>query len=75
MAQHIGIWQNWYKQQSNPPLIQWSDTLVNHNGQPMWTSEASSNGRVIAQSLSPTKATAQNECARQLLIYFRVPHS
>ncbi|KAB5590707.1 hypothetical protein CTheo_5855 [Ceratobasidium theobromae] len=75
MAQHFGIWQNWYRQQSMPPPVQWSDSPVTHNGQNMWMSEASVNGRTIGQGMSPSKATAQNECARQLLIYFKVPCS
>ncbi|KAG8728124.1 hypothetical protein FRC12_021992, partial [Ceratobasidium sp. 428] len=62
-------------QQSIAPAIQWSDAPVVQNGQSMWLSEATMSNRTIAQSIAPSKSTAQNECARQLLIYFKVPHS
>ncbi|CAE6422494.1 unnamed protein product [Rhizoctonia solani] len=75
MAQHLTIWQNWYRQQSMPPPLQWSDAPVMHNGHSAWASEASLNGQVIARSVTSSKSTAQNECARQLLIHFRVPHN
>ncbi|CAE6454705.1 unnamed protein product [Rhizoctonia solani] len=75
MSQHFHIWQNWYRQQSMPPPLHWSDAPMTHNGQSAWVTEATLNGRVVARSVASSKSTAQNECARQLLIFFRVPHN
>ncbi|QRV93389.1 hypothetical protein RhiJN_21407 [Ceratobasidium sp. AG-Ba] len=58
---HINIWQNWYRQQSLPPAIQWSDSPSVQNGQSVWLAEVTMNNRLIAKGMSPSKETAQNE--------------
>ncbi|KAH7338292.1 hypothetical protein B0J17DRAFT_717938 [Rhizoctonia solani] len=74
MNPHKILYDRWFQQQSCPPPIQWSGRSINHRGQSAWFVEVSVNGRMVAQSQHPHKEMAENDCAKQLLVHFRVPH-
>ncbi|KAF8603710.1 hypothetical protein BDV93DRAFT_556412 [Ceratobasidium sp. AG-I] len=74
MSHYKAIYDRWYKQQSCPPQVQWSGKCVAYKGQQAWLVEAITSDRVIARAQYPSKDVAESECAKQLLIQFRVPH-
>ncbi|QRV78611.1 double-stranded RNA-binding motif protein [Ceratobasidium sp. AG-Ba] len=74
MAHHKTTYDRWYRQQAGAPPLQWSGSIVPHKGQNAWLVEVTMNDRVVARAHCPTKDIAENECAKQLLVYFRVPH-
>ncbi|GAB1521219.1 hypothetical protein RhiTH_004310 [Rhizoctonia solani] len=68
------LYDRWFHQQTCPPPVQWSGKAINQRGQNAWIIEASVNGRTVAQSQHSQKEMAENDCVKQLLVYFRVPH-